>query len=155
MGKSVKRVQEAAKVLGLGIEIVTLDRNTRTAEEAAEACDCDVGQIAKSMIFEGARSGSLVLVLVSGAHRLDMSHAAEIFGEELVRADPSRVRRDTGFAIGGVAPIGHLCELPVWMDTALLDFGTVWAAGGAPNTVFEVAPQDLRNATGARSFVAH
>ncbi|QUJ75204.1 YbaK/EbsC family protein [Sulfitobacter albidus] len=152
MGKSVNRVKRAAADLGLQIEVITLPESTRTAQQAADAVGCAVGQIAKSMIFEGAESGALKLVLVSGAHDLDLSRATEIFGEPLVRADPARVRRESGFAIGGVSPIGHLCEMPTWIDAALMTHDRVWAAGGAPETVFEIAPDTLRAACGAVIF---
>ena len=111
-----------------------------------------MGQIAKSLIFEGAQSGALKLVIVSGAHDLDLSRAVERFGEDLLRADPKRVRTDTGFAIGGVAPIGHLSPLHTYMDTALLHYKTIWAAGGAPDAVFEITPQALLKVTGATVF---
>jgi Cys-tRNA(Pro) deacylase len=149
MGKSTDRVRQAAQQAGLQIEIVTLPESTRTAAQAAQAVGCAPGQIVKSLIFEGAQTGALVLVLVSGARELDLSAAAASFGEALVRADPKRVREQTGFAIGGVAPIGHLCAMPVFMDTDLLQYATVWAAGGAPDAVFRVAPHDLRAATQA------
>lgn len=152
MGKSVNRVKKAALDAGLEIEIVTLPDSARTAAQAAAACDCHVGQIAKSMIFEGASSGQLILVLVSGAHDLDLIRAARLIKEPLGRADLKRIRTQTGFAIGGVAPIGHLCPMPTYMDAALLEYETIWGAGGAPETVFEVAPDLLLRATGATVF---
>jgi len=152
MGKSVNRVRQAAQAAGLEIEIITLPTTARTAQDAADSCKCRVGQIAKSMIFEGAQSGDLKLVLVSGAHQLNLDNAEHLFGEALVRADPKRVRIETGFAIGGVAPIGHLCDMQTYMDAALLDHETIWGAGGAPETVFEVSPQDLLKATSAILF---
>ncbi len=152
MGKSTTRVKQAALEAGLDIEIVTLSTSARTAAAAAESCGCHVGQIAKSLIFEGARSGALKLILVSGAHELNLSQAETLFGEPLGRADPKRVRSETGFAIGGVAPIGHLCPMPTFMDDALMSYPTVWAAGGAPETVFEITPKALLAATGATLF---
>ncbi|UWR23530.1 YbaK/EbsC family protein [Sulfitobacter sp. S190] len=143
MGKSVNRVKAAAADLGLDIDVVTLPHSTRTADEAAIAVGCAPAQIAKSMIFEGAHSGALKLVLVSGAHQLDLARAPDLFGEDLVRADPKRVRKDTGFAIGGVAPIGHLCAMQTYIDAHLLGFDVVWGAGGAPDTVFRVDPHKL------------
>ena len=152
MGKSVNRVRQAAQAAGLQIEIITLPTSAHTAQDAADRCGCSVGQIAKSMIFEGAQSGNLMLILVSGAHQLDLDRAPNLFGEALVRADPKRVRAETGFAIGGVAPIGHLCDMQTYIDAALLEFETVWGAGGAPETVFEISPQDLLKATRAIPF---
>lgn len=152
MGKSVNRVKAAARTAGLEIEIITLPVSARTAAEAAAGLKCDVGQIAKSMLFAGARTGALKLVLVSGAHTLDLSRAPALFGEALVRADPKRVRSETGFAIGGVAPIGHLCEIETFMDAALMAYDCVWGAGGAPETVFAIPPAQLLSVTGATLF---
>lgn len=152
MGKSTTRVAEAARAAGLGIEIITLPTSARTAGDAATSLNCALGQIVKSLIFEGADSGALKLVLVSGAHPLDLARAAELAGEPLVRAQPARVRAQTGFAIGGVAPIGHLCALDTYMDDALLQYGTVWAAAGAPEVVFAAPPGALLAATGATLF---
>lgn len=155
MGKSMDRVWQAALDAGLEIEIITLPTSARTARDAADSCGCDVGQIAKSMIFEGTKTARLKLILVSGAHQLDLDKAETHFDEGLTRADPKRVREETGFAIGGVAPIGHLCAMQTYMDAALMDYETVWAAGGAPEAVFEISPQDLMRATGATLFPNH
>lgn len=152
MGKSTTRVTQAALAAGLEIEIIKLPVSARTAAAAAAGLGCDVGQIAKSLLFEGTQTGALKLILVSGAHELDLSRAKDLFGEPLDRADPKRVRAETGFAIGGVAPIGHMCPMPTFMDDALLIHPTVWGAGGAPETVFEITPQALLNATGAVLF---
>lgn len=152
MGKSVNRVKQAAATAGLEIDIVTLPASARTAQAAADALDCHVGQIVKSLLFEGRDTGALKLVLVSGAHELDLGAAPEHFGEPLGRADPKRVRRETGFAIGGVAPVGHLCDIDTYMDDALFQHTTVWGAGGAPETVFAVAPQALLKAARAQIF---
>lgn len=152
MSKSVKRVQQALRDLKMDASIQHMPASTRTAEDAATACNCGVGQIVKSMIFEGAETGKLRLLLVSGKHNVDLTKAAEIFGEPLIRADPKRVRSETGFAIGGVSPLGHLSETDTWMDAALLDHDVIWAAAGAPNAVFSLTPQDLRDATHSRVF---
>lgn len=152
IGKSVNRVKQAAVDAGLDIAITVLPDSAHTAAAAAQALECEIGQIVKSLIFEGADSGTLVLVLVSGTHHLDLTRAAELTGEALLRADPKRVRTQTGFAIGGVAPIGHLCAMPVFMDDALMKYACVWAAAGAPETVFEVQPKDLAAVTAATLF---
>ena len=152
MSKSVRRVEEAARQAGLVIQVKHMPEATRTAAEAAQACGCTVDRIVKSLIFEGVESGDLVLVLLNGADQLDLSQARSHFGESLRRADPKRVRAETGFAIGGVAPIGHKAPIRVWMDAHLLNHARVWAAAGAPNAVFEVAPQDLQNACDATLF---
>lgn len=152
MGKSTTRVKQAAIDAGLNIDIITLANSARTAVEAAAGLKCEVGQIAKSMLFEGTETGALKLVLVSGVHELNLTQAEKHFGETLGRADPKRVRSETGFAIGGVAPIGHLCPMPTFMDSTLMRFDTVWGAGGAPETVFEITPQALLKATNATLF---
>lgn len=152
MGKSVTRVKQAARDAGLEIEVVTLPDSARTADAAAGSLGCDVGQIAKSLLFEGSNTGALKLILVSGRHTLNLTRAQELFGEPLGRADPKRVRSETGFAIGGVAPIGHLCTMDTYMDAALMEYDTVWGAAGAPETVFAIAPAKLLAVTGAKLF---
>lgn len=149
MSKSVKRVERALAAAGLHAHTLRMPSTTRTAQEAAAACGCDVAQIVKSLIFEGVESGKLVLLLVSGHHQANMDRAAEAVGEALRRADPKRIRDETGFAIGGVAPLGHKNTPPCWMDETLLTFPTVWAAAGAPDSVFEVDPRALCVAIGA------
>ena len=150
MSKSVKRVERAAAELGLDITVKRMGESTRTAEDAAAACGCEVARIVKSLIFAGERTGDLVLLLVSGSNRVDMDKAAAAVGEPLIRADANEVRERTGFAIGGVSPIGHLEAPEIWIDETLLQFDHVWAAAGAPDAVFEVAPKLLVEATGAR-----
>jgi prolyl-tRNA editing enzyme YbaK/EbsC (Cys-tRNA(Pro) deacylase) len=149
MSKSVNRVKAAAEAAGLATEILRMPDSTRTAEEAAAACGCEVGQIVKSLIFKGAESGALKLLLVSGSNQVDLAKAAAAAGEPLERADPKEVREITGFAIGGVAPIGHLVPVATWMDEDLLGYEKIWAAAGAPNAVFETGPAALRDAAGA------
>jgi prolyl-tRNA editing enzyme YbaK/EbsC (Cys-tRNA(Pro) deacylase) len=149
MASSKERVRAAAENAELMIDIVQMPESTRTAEEAAVACGCTVAQIIKSLIFEGTDSGEMILLLVSGTHQADMDKAAALAGEPLKRADPRRVREVTGFAIGGVAPIGHLTPLRCWIDKTLLTFDTVWAAAGAPNAVFSSEPNALARAADA------
>lgn len=151
MSKSVRRVEQAAVDLGLDVEVRRMGASTRTAEDAAAACGCQLGQIVKSLIFRGRQSGALVLLLVSGANRVDGALAAGAAGEPLDRADADEVRSRTGFAIGGVAPIGHLEAPRILMDRDLLAYPVVWAAAGAPDAVFSVAPVDLARATGAEA----
>ena len=149
MSKSVNRVKAAAEAAGLTVEILRMPDSTRTAAEAAAACGCDVAQIVKSLIFKGGESGALKLLLVSGANQVDLEKAAALVGEPLERADPKEVREITGLAIGGVSPLGHMSPVETWMDETLLGFGTVWAAAGAPNAVFEASPDALKKAAGA------
>lgn len=155
MSKSMKRVQAAIDVAGLETEIRVLPDSARTAAHAAHACNVDVGQIAKSMIFEGQETGKLRLLLVSGAHDADLKLAMVAVGEPLVRADAKRVRSETGFAIGGVSPIGHLNDIDTWIDRSLLSYDVVWGAAGAPHAVFPISPKDLQRITGAQVIDIH
>ena len=148
--EAARRVRAAAAQAGLAIAPVTMPASTRTAPEAAAACGCDVAQIVKSLIFRGARSGAPYLLLVSGANRVDEEKAALAIGEGLERADAGFVRERTGFAIGGVAPFGSKERLATYYDPDLLGFARVWAAAGTPLAVFEVAPDALMRATGAK-----
>lgn len=152
MSKSINRVTETAKALGLDITVQTMPETTRSAADAAQACGCAIGQIVKSLVFEGTRSGALKLVLVSGRHDLNLDLAVEVFGEPLKRADPKRVRAETGFAIGGVSPLGHLTQPDTWMDQDLLQYQGVWAAAGTPNAVFCVDPSRLARVLEAQIF---
>lgn len=147
--RSTERVARAAADLGLEITVVAMPESTRTATEAATACGCEVGQIVKSLIFEAGPGGELVLLLVAGDRTADLDLAGRLLGATPARADPKRVREETGFAIGGVAPIGHLRPMRVFMDPALLGHHRVWAAAGAPNAVFEVDPRLLLEVTRA------
>ncbi len=149
---SIERVSQAADALGLAIEIRTMAQSTRTAEEAARACGCDVGQIVKSLIFEDEASGGLVLLLVSGRHNADTDFIARTYGLSLKRCNPRRVREETGFAIGGVAPIGLTTAVPTYMDSSLLALPSVWCAAGRPDSVFSVSPSRLREALSAAAI---
>ena len=122
---------------------------TRTAAQAAAAAGCALDQIAKSILFQGAESGRLFLFLTAGGNQVDPEAAAALAGEVLARADAETVRIVTGFAIGGVAPIGHLTPLPTWIDPRLLDFPVIWAAAGTPRHIFPIDPAVLHRATGA------
>lgn len=143
---SMDRVARAAKLLGLDIKTEIMPDSTRTAEDAANACGCEVGQIVKSLIFEREDDENLVLILVSGANNADLGKLKQHFGAGLKRADPRKVRDLTGFAIGGVAPIGHLIDLETVMDKDLMQYQSIWAAAGRPNSVFKTTPDALRNA---------
>ena len=150
----VARVEAAAEAKGLKIEVVETE-GSRTAEDAARAVGTSVGQIVKSLVFRGTESGRAYLLLVSGANRVDEAKMADHLGEVLERPDAAFVREATGFAIGGVAPIGGACDLTVFMDEDLFTFGTVWAAAGTPRHVFECVPLQLRSATGATVGPVH
>ena len=146
---SVERVRAAAAALGLDVEIRRMDASTRTAEDAAKACDCSVAQIIKSLVFENKADASLALLLVSGIHNVDLQYLSTRYGLSFKRADIDRVRRETGFAIGGVAPIGHMTALPVYLDETLLAYDRCFAAAGRPDSVFAVSPVALRDACNA------
>jgi prolyl-tRNA editing enzyme YbaK/EbsC (Cys-tRNA(Pro) deacylase) len=148
--RSTDRVRAAAEAAGLTLDIRRMPQTTRTAEEAATACGTSVGQIVKSLVFRKAESGEPVLLLVSGANRVDQSAVRASIGEALERMDATAVRTLTGFAIGGVAPLGSLTPLATFFDADLMRFETVWAAAGAPDAVFEAEPKALALAAGAK-----
>lgn len=150
MSKSLKRVRAALEAAGLSPEV----RETalaRTAEDAARAVGCGVDQIAKSIIFRGETSGAAILYLTAGGNRVDPERAAALAGEPLGKADAALVRAQTGFAIGGVSPVGHLNPIRAFLDPRLMEFEEVWAAAGTPHHVFAVAPPDLQRMTGAQA----
>ncbi|MEW9807956.1 YbaK/EbsC family protein [Mesorhizobium marinum] len=146
---SIERVMEAAQSAGLAIEVKRMGASTRTSEEAAQQCGCSVDQIMKSLIFQGEPSGGLYLFLLQGSSRLDMAKAERVAGEKLSRADPRLIRERTGFAIGGVSPIGHATQLPAFAESGLLGHSTVWAAAGAHDAVFQAEPGELLQAAKA------
>ncbi len=149
MSKSLKRVRAALEAAGVTAEIREMDASTRTAAEAAAAVGCTLDQIVKSIVFRGKTSGHVRLFLTAGGNRVCADKAAALAGEPLGRADADLVRAETGFAIGGVAPLGHIAPVPAWLDPRLEAFGTVWAAAGTPRHVFAIAPAELRRITGA------
>lgn len=135
-------------VLGPDYEVLEFDASTRTAADAAEAIGCTVPQIAKSLIFRASDSGAPVLVIASGGVRVDVARVAVLLGEDIGRADADFVREQTGFAIGGVPPVGHRHPPIVFIDDSLFAFDAIWAAAGTPNSVFELKPADLVPLTG-------
>ncbi len=149
MSKSLKRVRAALEAAGVPAEIREMDGSTRTAAEAAAAVGCGLDQIVKSIVFRGEGSGHVRLFLTAGGQRVCPDRAAALAGEALGRADADLVRAETGFAIGGVSPVGHLQPVPAWMDPRLCDFALVWAAAGTPRHVFGIAPATLQRITGA------
>ncbi len=149
MSKSLKRVKAAIEAAGLETEILEMAEGTRTAEDAARAARCEVDQIMKSIIFRGEESGHVVLFLTAGGNRVSAEKASAVAGQPLGKADADLIRAETGFAIGGVAPLGHLTPIRSYYDPRLLDFDVVWAAAGTPRHVFAAAPAALLAATGA------
>jgi prolyl-tRNA editing enzyme YbaK/EbsC (Cys-tRNA(Pro) deacylase) len=148
LSKSLARVRAAISETGLEARILA-PGPSRTAEAAALACGCALDQIVKSLVFQG-ESGRIHLFLTAGGRRLDPLRAAALAGEALERADAATVRRVTGFAIGGVAPLGHLTRPVIHADPRLCEFALVYAAAGTPDHVFEVEPRALIAACGAQ-----
>ncbi|MEZ0349101.1 MAG: YbaK/EbsC family protein [Thermus sp.] len=149
MSPSARKIQEALEAKGFGhLKVVELTASTRTAQEAAEAVGAEVGQIVKSLVFVGEKGA--YLFLLSGKNRLDLNKAGALVGEPLRRARPEEVRTLTGFAIGGVPPLGHARALPAFLDQDLLAYETLWAAAGTPKALFAVRPEELLALTGAR-----
>lgn len=146
---SAQRVQDAAAALGLEIAVREMAQPTRTAEEAAAACDVTVGQIVKSLVFIGAQSGKPYLLLVSGTNRVNEKGVAAHLGEALARPDAHKVRELTGYAIGGIPPFGHATAIATYIDRDLLQYDAVWAAAGTPRAVFRADPKKLQEATRA------
>lgn len=143
LSASAKRVQDALHGFGLDCRVKELTESTRTAVDAANAVGCDVGQIVKSLVFRGKSSGRAVFVVASGANMVDEKALAAIVGEKIGRADPDFVREQTGFAIGGVSPVGHPAPLQTYVDEDLLGYEEIWAAAGTPNALFSLTPQQL------------
>jgi prolyl-tRNA editing enzyme YbaK/EbsC (Cys-tRNA(Pro) deacylase) len=150
MSKSVRRVEAALAAAGLAAEVREMTAETRTAQQAAEAVGVHLDQIAKSIVFRGEVSGEAVLFLTAGGNLVDAGKASALAGEALGKADADLVRAQTGFVIGGVAPVGHLHPIRAWFDPRLLGFDVVWAAAGTPRHVFPIAPGDLVRISGAR-----
>jgi len=144
--QSAAKVAQALHKAGLDVSIVQMPASTRTAEDAAKACQCTPSQIVKSLVFQGKTTQSPLLFLVSGSNRVDVKLVAGPVGETLKRPDADYVRAMTGFAIGGIPPIGHATPLRTFVDEDLLKFDTVWAAAGTPNCVFSVNPTSLSDA---------
>lgn len=149
LSRSAQRVQDALTALGFSMgQVVELPATTRSAAEAAAAIGCTVAQIAKSLVFRGAQSGLPVLVIASGANRVDTALVADVLGEPLAKADADFVRAQTGFVIGGVPPVGHERPLRTFIDQDLRQFDVIWAAAGTPNAVFRLTPADLEQMSG-------
>jgi len=144
---SVDRVRSALVRLGLQAEIKEFSASTRTSADAAAAIGCSVAQIAKSLVFRAKPSGRAILVMASGANRVDEKKLAAALGETIGKADADFVRAETGFAIGGVSPVGHGLKLKTFIDEDLMELSEIWAAAGSPNSVFRLPPQDLLRVT--------
>ena len=148
LSTSARRVQEAVAARGFAFQVVEFPASTRTAADAAAAIGCEVAQIAKSLVFRARGSNRPVLVIASGVNRVDEAAVAaalaeRIDGARIERADAGFVRDATGFAIGGVAPVGHAVAPVVLIDADLLQYDEIWAAAGTPNAVFRLTPAQL------------
>lgn len=153
LSPSAQKVQDLLNERGFShLEVQELSQSTRTAQEAADAVGCTVGQIVKSLIFRGASSQKPYLLLVSGLNRVDVHGVEERLGEKLEKPDADYVRQVTGFAIGGVPPFGHSTPLSAVIDPDLLQYPKVFAAAGTPNAIFGLSPNELVDITGGQTI---
>lgn len=150
LSSSARKVQEALNALGFSCQVVELPDSTRTAVEAAQAIGCRVEQIVKSLIFKGKQSGKPILVVASGSNRVNEKRLGTLAGEPITKADADFVRQHTGFAVGGVPPVGHLEQIQTFIDEDLLLYEEIWAAAGTPFAVFRLTPSDLQTMTGGQ-----
>jgi prolyl-tRNA editing enzyme YbaK/EbsC (Cys-tRNA(Pro) deacylase) len=151
LSPSAQKIQSLLTSQGYALHVIEYPDSTRTAQEAADRAGCQLGQITKSLIFRGLTSGKPVLVLTSGANRVDEERIAGYAGEPIGRADAGFVREVTGFAIGGVPPLGHARSMETYIDEDLLLYETIWAAAGTPNAIFELTPSQLQDMTGGQT----
>lgn len=142
MSKSLKRVRAALEAAGVPVDIQEVGQ-ARTAAEAAASVGCHIDQIAKSIIFRGEEDHKACLFITAGGNQVDIGKAAALAGQPLGKADAALIRAQTGFAIGGVAPLGHVTPITAWTDPRLLDFDIVWAAAGTPRHVFAIPPAQM------------
>jgi prolyl-tRNA editing enzyme YbaK/EbsC (Cys-tRNA(Pro) deacylase) len=149
LSRSAARVGEELLRAGVACEIKEMPESTRSAPEAAAAVGCDVAQIVKSLVFRAVEADQPVLVLVSGADRVDEALLQQVVGEPTERATAEFVRARTGYAIGGVPPLAHSERIATYLDERLLSYGVVWAAAGTPRAVFSISPADLLRVTAA------
>jgi prolyl-tRNA editing enzyme YbaK/EbsC (Cys-tRNA(Pro) deacylase) len=150
LSSSAQKIQDILLARGFGCTVIEFQESTRTSAEAAERVGCQLGQIVKSLIFRGQASGKPVLVLTSGANRVDEKLIGQYAGEAIGRADAEFARLATGFAIGGIPPLGHAQPLETYLDEDLLQYEKIWAAAGTPNAVFELTPNDLKKMTSGK-----
>lgn len=147
---SQEKVIEAFKEANLNIEILNLDVSTKTSQEAADAVNCDIKQIAKSIIFFESSKNKLVQIFVSGPNKVNLESFQNQTNLSIEKADAEYVRESTGFAIGGVAPLGHKNRPLYFFDNTLVDFDEVWCAAGTPSSLFKLKTKDLLKVTEAK-----
>jgi prolyl-tRNA editing enzyme YbaK/EbsC (Cys-tRNA(Pro) deacylase) len=150
LSPSEQRVQDALTRFGVDSRIQVMPDSTRTAAAAAAALNCSVGQIVKSLIFKTSETRRGVLILASGSNRVDEKRVGLEIGESIERADPDFVRDQTGYAIGGVPPVGHAHAMITLIDSDLLQYEVVYAAGGTPHAIFPIDPQELERISGGK-----
>lgn len=150
----VQRVMRALRSAGVTGQVVELPGAAKTARAAAEFVGCDVAQIANSLVFRGAGTGDAILVMSSGARRVDTAKLAARLGEAVEKATPDFVKERTGFVIGGVAPTGHLAAVRAFVERSLAAHGTLWAAAGHASTVFPLSYDELLRLTGGEEIDA-
>ncbi|MCC7117298.1 MAG: YbaK/EbsC family protein [Anaerolineales bacterium] len=150
LSPSAQKIQTLLASLGYDYQVIEHVESTRTAQEAADRAGCELGQIVKSLIFMGKHSKKPILVLTSGANRVNEKRISEYSGEAIGKADADFARAVTGFAIGGVPPIGHAQNMETYLDEDFLQYPTIWAAAGTPNAIFELKTEDLQKMTGGR-----
>ncbi len=150
MSKSLKRVMRALQDAALDITALELGPETRTAQQAADAAGCALDQIAKSVIFAGENTGKAILFITAGGNKVDADKASQAADEPLGKADAALIRAQTGFAIGGVAPIGHLNPIDAYFDPRLSEFDVVYAAAGTPRHIFPINPRVLLEISAAQ-----
>ena len=153
LSPSAQKIQDLLNSLGYNLNVIEHTESTRTAQEAADRAGCELGQIVKSMIFKGKSTDKPILVLTSGTNRVDEKRISEYAGEAISRPDADFVRAVTGFAIGGVPPIGHTQKMETYIDEDFLQYQTIWAAAGTPNAIFELRIADLPAMTGGKVVV--
>lgn len=151
LSKNAKAIQDALLKEGLTIEVLELSSSTRTAHDAALSIGCEVDQIVKSLLFRSEKTNRPVLILASGINRVNEKKFEKLIGEKIVKADADFTRAITGFAIGGIPPIGHKQIIDnIFIDEDLMTFEKLWAAAGMPNAVFSLHPGELVNLTGGK-----
>lgn len=150
LSKSAQSVQDALGKKGVTFKVVELPSSTRTAQEAADTIGCEVAQIVKSLIFRTKETNKPILVLASGINRVNEKLIEKILGEKITKADAEFTREHTGFAIGGVPPLGHKNTIDTFIDEDLLNYEILWAAAGTPNAVFDLHSSELKDLTNGK-----
>ncbi len=150
LSASAQKVQAALQQLGMTLQVVELPDTTRSAADAAQAIGCGVEQIAKSLVFRSKQTQRPILVIASGTNRVNEKRIGELLGEPIEKADADFVRQKTGFAIGGVPPVGHTEQPVIFIDEDLLHYDEILAAAGTPHAVFRLLPADLVTMTNGR-----